>query len=161
MRRLGSPNYPYRFFQHLIATTGENNVVQLVRHEGRPVAGLVTFLYKDTVMPYFSGLDERAGLYGLNNYLYMESMCWGGEHDYRVYDFGRTRVDNVGSFNFKRFCGFEPRLLEFQTIVMPGQEAPDLAPSSTRWAAARSVWKTLPLPLTRSLGGWLAKSIPG
>jgi FemAB-related protein (PEP-CTERM system-associated) len=161
MRRLGSPNYPYRFFQELIAATGENNVVQLVRHRGRPVAGLVSFLYRDMVMPYFAGLDERLPLYGLNNFLYVESMRWAVEHGYRTYDFGRTRLDNTGSFNFKRFCGFEPQLLEYQTCVMPGQVAPDLSAGSPKWAAARRVWKTLPLPITRPLGGWLAKSIPG
>jgi FemAB-related protein (PEP-CTERM system-associated) len=161
MRRLGSPNYPYRFFQELVAATGERNVIQLVRHRGRPVAGLMSFLFRDTVMPYFAGLDERLSLYGLNNFLYAESMRWGVEHGYRTYDFGRTRVDNIGTFNFKRFCGFEPQLLEYQTCVMPGHVAPDLSAGSPKWAAARRVWKALPLPITRPLGGWLAKSIPG
>lgn len=161
MRRLGSPNYPYRFFEELVKATGENNVVQLVHHRGRPVAGLLTFLHRDVVMPYFAGLDEREAIYGLNNLLYAESMRWGVERGYRNYDFGRTRVDNTGSYNFKRFCGFEPRLLEYQMYVMPGCQAPDLSAGSPRWAVARQMWKTLPLPVTRPLGSWLAKSIPG
>lgn len=161
MRRLGSPNYPLRFFKELLAATGQDNVVQLVRQRGRPVAGLLTFLYRDTVMPYFAGLDERVSVYGLNNYLYAESMRWGVEHGYRVYDFGRTRLGNAGSYNFKRYCGFEPRRLSYQTYVMPGRTTADLSAGSARWAPARRVWKTLPLPITRPLGAWLAKSIPG
>ncbi|MBN2560790.1 MAG: FemAB family PEP-CTERM system-associated protein [Phycisphaerae bacterium] len=161
MRRLGSPNYPYRFFEELVAATGTANVVHLVRCQGRPVAGLLTFLHRDTVMPYFAGIDERESIYGLNNFLYAESMRWGAEHGFAQYDFGRTRIGNTGSYNFKRFCGFEPRPLEFQTHVMPGRAAPDLSAGSPRWAAARRVWKTLPLPITRPLGAWLAKSIPG
>ncbi|MFH1416845.1 MAG: FemAB family XrtA/PEP-CTERM system-associated protein [Planctomycetota bacterium] len=161
MRRLGSVNYPYQFFEELVSALGGRSVVQLVFSGDRPVAGLLTFLYRDAVLPYFAGLDERAGIYGLNNYLYAESMRWGVEHGYRVYDFGRTRLDNTGSYNFKRSCGFEAQVLEFQTYVMPGRAAPDLAPSSPRWAAARRVWRSLPLPITRPVGGWLAKSIPG
>lgn len=161
MRRLGSPNYPMRFFEELVAAFHEAAVVQVVREGQRPVAGLLTFLYKDVVYPYFAGIDERAEIYGLNNFLYAESMRHGVEFGYREYDFGRTRADNAGGMDFKRFCGFEPRPLEYQRYVPPGRTAPDLSAGSPRWAAARRVWKSLPLPLTRPLGGWLAKSIPG
>ncbi|HVP11352.1 MAG TPA: FemAB family XrtA/PEP-CTERM system-associated protein [Phycisphaerae bacterium] len=161
MRRLGSVNYPYQFFEELVQASGQQNVVQVVRHGGRPVAGLLTFLYRDTVLPYFSGLDEREPIYGLNNYLYLESMRWGVRHGYRQYDFGRTRLDNAGCSDFKRFCGFTPQELQYQNYVMPGRRAPDLSPSSPRWAAARRLWRVLPLPITRPVGGWLAKSIPG
>jgi FemAB-related protein (PEP-CTERM system-associated) len=161
MRRLGSVNYPYQFFEELARASGDQHVVQVVRHRGRPVAGLLTFLYRDTVLPYFSGLDERESIYGLNNYLYLESMRWGVRHGYRQYDFGRTRLDNAGCSDFKRFCGFEPEELQYQNYVMPGRRAPDLSPSSPRWAAARRVWRALPLPITKPVGGWLAKSIPG
>lgn len=161
MRRLASPNYPFRFFEALVGATPDEHVVQLVRWRGRPVAGLLTLLDRKTVMPYFAGLDERLEIYGLNHYLYMQSMRWGIENGYRIYDFGRTRLDNIGSFNFKRFCGFEPSSLEYQTFVMPGRVAPNLSPGSPKWAAARRVWKTLPLSITRPLGSWLAKSIPG
>jgi FemAB-related protein (PEP-CTERM system-associated) len=161
MRRLGSVNYPYQFFEELVRASGDQYVVQVVQQGGRPVAGLLTFLYRDTVLPYFSGIDEREPIYGLNNYLYLESMRWGARHGYRQYDFGRTRLDNAGCSDFKRFCGFEPQELQYQNYVLPGQRAPDLSPSSPRWAAARRVWRVLPLPITRPVGGWLAKSIPG
>jgi FemAB-related protein (PEP-CTERM system-associated) len=161
MRRLGSVNYPYQFFEELVRASADQYVVQVVKHRGCPVAGLLTFLYRDTVLPYFSGLDEREPIYGLNNYMYLQSMQWGVRHGYRRYDFGRTRLDNAGCSDFKRFCGFEPRELQYQNYIMPGRRAPDLSPSSPRWAAARRVWRVLPLPITRPVGGWLAKSIPG
>jgi len=161
MRRLGSPNYPMRFFEELVAAFGDQVTIQLVRQADRPVAGLLTLLYKGVVYPYFAGIDERIDIYGLNNYLYAESMRHGVECGYREYDFGRTRADNIGGMDFKRFCGFEPRDLEYQRYVPPGRVAPDLSAGSPRWAAARRVWKSLPLPLTRPLGAWLAKSIPG
>ncbi|MFQ5429408.1 MAG: GNAT family N-acetyltransferase, partial [Phycisphaerae bacterium] len=161
MRRLASPNYPYRFFESLAQAMPDGHVAQVVRWEGRPVAGLLTLLYRETAMPYFIGLDERVDVYGLSHYLYRQSMRWAVEHGYRIYDFGRTRVDNAGPFAFKKHCGFEPTMLEYQVYVPPGRSAPDLSPASPRWTAARRLWRRLPLPITRPLGGWLARSIPG
>jgi FemAB-related protein (PEP-CTERM system-associated) len=161
MRRLGSPNYPLRFFRELLGAAPGASCLQLIRLGRRPVAGLMSFLHRDTVMPYFAGLDERAEVYGLHNFMYVESMQWAVGRGYRYYDMGRTRLDNPGPMNFKRFLGFEPEPLEYQCYVPAGRRAPDLSPASSRWSAARSVWKALPLLLTRPLGGWLARSIPG
>ncbi len=161
MRRLGSPNYPLQFFTSLIEKLGADACVHLIRHAGRPVAGLMSFVFRRTAMPYFVGVDEREDIYGLNNYLYWRNMQWAVERGCRVYDFGRTRVDNTGPFEFKRSFGFEPRMLGYQTVVMPGHCVPNLSPSSPKWAAARRAWTRLPLPVTRPLGAWLAKSIPG
>ncbi|HKQ48726.1 MAG TPA: FemAB family XrtA/PEP-CTERM system-associated protein [Phycisphaerae bacterium] len=161
MRRLGSPNYPRKFFEGLLASEPERCVCQLVRCGERPVAGLLTFLHRDTVMPYFAGIDERREIYGLSHYLYAESMRWGVQQGFARYDFGRSRIDNAGAYDFKRLCGFEPQPLEYQTYIAPGRSAPDLAAGSPRWAMARRMWKHLPLAVARPLGGWLARSIPG
>jgi FemAB-related protein (PEP-CTERM system-associated) len=161
MRRLASPNYPMRFFEELISAHPGRVIIQIVRQGSSVVAGLLSFLFRDRVMPYFIGLDERCDIYGLSHYLYFQSMKWGVERGYRVYDFGRSRIDNAGPFEFKRLCGFEPTMLQYQTFVAPGRAAADLSPTSAKWSAARRIWKTLPLSVTRPLGGWLARSIPG
>lgn len=161
MRRLGSPNYPLRLFKALRDELGERFWVQLVCDDGKPVAGLVGFSYKGAMMPYFAGLDERADIYGLNHFLYRESMRRAVEMGLTTYDFGRSRIDNPGPYDFKRHCGFEPAPLEYQTCVLEGCSAPDLSPTSPRWSAARDLWRHMPLMLTRPLGAWLAKSIPG
>jgi FemAB-related protein (PEP-CTERM system-associated) len=161
MRRLGSPNYPRRFFEALLAAEPDRCLCQLVRCAGRPVAGLLTLLHRDTVMPYFAGIDERRAIYGLSHYLYAESMRWGVERGFSRYDFGRSRIDNAGAYDFKRLCGFEPRPLEYQTYLPTGRSAPDLAAGSPRWVIARRLWQHLPLAVARPLGGSLARSIPG
>ncbi|HWL92174.1 MAG TPA: FemAB family XrtA/PEP-CTERM system-associated protein [Phycisphaerae bacterium] len=161
MRRLASPNYPRKFFDELAAALPDRHIVQIVRCHGRAVAGLLSFLHRDRMMPYFVGLDERADVYGLSHFLYLESMRWAVERGLRVYDFGRSRIDNPGPFEFKRLCGFEPTPLGYQTYVAPGRIAADLSPTSARWSAARRIWKFMPLAMTRPLGGWISKSIPG
>jgi FemAB-related protein (PEP-CTERM system-associated) len=169
MHRLGSINYPTSFFRSLIKRTGKasqktneaRHLVQLVWHRDEPIAGLVSFIYKDTLMPYFAGCDRRFEKYHPNNFMYLAAMEEGVRLGCKSFDFGRSRIDNTGAFNFKRFQGFEPTPLHYQYYVPRGGRTPDLQPGNPRLALARRVWPKLPLAVTRPLGAWLAKSIPG
>jgi len=161
MRRLGSINYPYRFFESLLHHTPGGHLVSVVLDGRRPVAGLVSFLFQDTVIPYFAGCDERCHRLGGNHLAYLSLMERAVEMGFRVFDFGRSRPANSGSFDFKRFHGFEPRLLGYQFYVPPGGRRPDLTPSNPRYRLGRALWRRLPLWATRPLGAALARHIPG
>ncbi len=162
MRRLGSPNFPHRFFRALLKATPEKHLVSVIYHEDVPVAGLLSFMHRTTVLPYYSGCDDSAAnKMGANNYLYLTLMEKAVELGLSEFDFGRTRVDNVGSFNFKKNQGFEPTPLGYQYFLPNGGKAPNLTPSNRKFALARRVWQRLPLAITRPLGSWLTASIPG
>ncbi len=161
MRRLGSLNYPYRLFESLIANTPRRHWVCVVKRNQRVVAGLVTFLYRDTVMPYFIGTTPEAKRYSAANFIYLCAMERGVEKGYKWFDFGRSRRDNSGSFNFKRFQGFEPRPLGYQIYTAAGHETPNLSASNPKYMLARRLWPHVPLCVTRPLGAHLAKHIPG
>jgi FemAB-related protein (PEP-CTERM system-associated) len=161
MRRLASINYPYRFFASLVENSPGQHIVSLVRHEGVPVGGLVTFLHKGVALPYFVGCDARYNRYSVNNFIYLTAMEQAVALGCRVFDFGRSRRDNTGCCDFKRFHGFEPQALEYQRVVAPGQTPPDLTPSNPRFGLARRIWPKLPLCVTRPMGAWVAKHVPG
>ncbi len=169
MRRLASPNYPIRFFRALAERTRSGwhegvrigHLVQIIEHGGRPIAGLISFIYRDTLLPYFAGCDERFEKYHPHNFMYLSAMEKGVELGCREFDFGRTRIDNEGSYNFKRFQGFEPTPLQYQYFVPAGGRAPDLTPNNPKLQLSRRLWPKLPLAVTRPLGAWLSKSIPG
>ena len=161
MRRLGSLSYPYRFFEELCERNANDSFVQVVRYGGRPVAGLVSFRYRDTFLPYFAGCDERFNRFSVNNYLYLAAMRKAVEVGCRVFDFGRTRADNEGTYNFKRFNGFEPQPLGYQRWVAEGATAPNLSPSNSRFNLARRLWRYLPLPVAAHLGAWVSRHVPG
>lgn len=161
MRRLASLNYPYRFFETLVERTPGSHWVSLVRWNDKPVAGLVTLLFKDRVVPYFLGTTSEAKRCSAANFIYLDSMERGVAAGYRIFDFGRSRRDNTGSFDFKRFQGFEPRPLHYQCHVLPGHRAPNLSPENPRYGLARRIWPHLPLSLTRALGARLSAHIPG
>ena len=161
MRRLGSLCYPYVFFERLMDCTPKGHWVSVARWQGRAVGGLVTFLFKDRVIPYFIGTTPDARRCCAANLLYLSVMERGVESGYRVFDFGRSRKDNTGSYNFKRFHGFAPRPLGYQQYSAPGKRPPNLSPTNPRFRLARRIWPHLPLAVTKLLGASLAKHIPG
>ncbi len=175
MRRVASVNYPLRFFRQLVDRTAPvssreddpprshrpGHLVQIVRFRGKAIAGLLSFIYRDTLMPYFAGCDERFEKLHPNNFLYLTAMERGVELGCRLFDFGRSRESNAGAYNFKRFQGFEPTPLRYQYYVPPGGRAPDLHPDNRKLEMAQRLWSRLPLAVTRPLGAWLSKSIPG
>ncbi len=161
MHRLASLNYPQRFFEELIARSPAQHLVSVVYDAARPVAGLVSVLFKDTVLPYFVGATPDAGGVGAFNYIYLTLAERAVEMGLRVFDFGRSRTDNAGCCDFKRFQGFEPTPLEYQYDLLPGHKLPDLTPTNPRFNLARRIWPHLPLALTAPLGAWLCKHVPG
>jgi FemAB-related protein (PEP-CTERM system-associated) len=161
MRRLGSINYPYQFFLALMDRTPGAHWVSLIRWKGRPVSGLVTFLFRDRVMPYFYGATRDARRCSAANFTYFSLMERAVAEGYRVFDFGRSRTDNAGSADFKRFHGFEPRPLGYQTWMAPGERLRDLSPGNRFLRPLRAAWTWMPSAVTRRLGSFLSHHLPG
>ncbi len=161
MHRLASLNYPASFFRELIERTPGGHIVSLVSHRGRPVAGLVTFLFNGVAMPYFVGADQRCRRLNLYNFIYLTAMERAVDLGCHTFDFGRSRRDNRGACAFKKNQGFPPERLEYQLYTPPGRQAPDLTPANPKFALARRLWPALPQILTRPLGAWISRHVPG
>jgi FemAB-related protein (PEP-CTERM system-associated) len=161
MRRLGSLNYPLEFFEQLVRLSPGQHLVQIVRYGGRAVAGVVSFVFRQSMMPYFAGCDERYNFAAINNYMYAALMEQAVRMGLRYFDFGRSRKDNLGVMGFKRHQGFSPQALGYQSYLPPNGWDPQLDPSRSRYRLAGRIWRHLPLALTRPLGARLARSVPG
>jgi len=160
LRRLGSPNYSRRFFHALRENYGEDFVCLVVRDAGEPVAGVVSFRFRDEIVPYFSGCLEEAMSKQVNNVMYLRLMEWAVERGLRVFDFNRSRRDNRGPYDFKRHHGFEPTPLHYQVYLNGAQEMPNLTPSNRTYALAGRLWRKLPLWVTRPAGAQITKWVP-
>jgi len=160
LRRLGSPNYSRRFFHALRRNYGDDCVCLVVRDAGEPVAGVVSFVFRDEIVPYFSGCLEEAMPKQANNVMYLRLMEWAVQRGLRTFDFNRTRRDNHGPYDFKRHHGFEPTPLHYQIYLSGTEELPNLTPSNRKYALAGRVWQKLPLWLTRPAGARITKWVP-
>jgi FemAB-related protein (PEP-CTERM system-associated) len=160
LRRLGSPNYRRSLFKTLAENYGDQCVCAVVRKGSEALAGVMSLVFRDEIVPYFSGSTARGQELGANNVMYMRLMEYAVSRGLKWFDFNRTRRDNHGPHAFKRYHGFEPAPLHYQVYLPRGGKLPDLTPSSGRFRAASRAWKKLPLWLTRWAGQRVTKWIP-
>jgi len=153
-RRLGSPIYPKRFFEGLLEELDAD--LLFVRVGDRIVSGVLSFYDRDTVIPYYSGADDRFQSLQFNNFMYLKLMEEGVRRGIRRFDFGRSRTGS-GAFDFKKNQGFEPTPLAYQFDLRADAEIPNLTPDNPRFDFAQATWRRLPLPLVKALGPYLVR----
>lgn len=159
LRNLGTPMFPYVYFKHLMEEFGEQCRILSVWHQEKMVAAVMTFFYKDRVMPFYGGALKEYVCYAVNDFMYWELMRYGCEKGYKVFDFGRSRKGS-GSFDFKRHWGFEPKPLPYQYYLPRGGTIPNISPANPKFKLFIAMWKRLPVPVTKVLGPRILRYLP-
>jgi len=117
---------------------------------------VLSFYFKDQVIPYYAGSDFEFRRLAPNDFMYwklMEKACLDG---YKWFDFGRSKVD-TGSFSFKKHWGFEPQPLAYQYILHKLKELPNISPANPKYQKKIEMWKKMPFGLTKMVGPFIAK----
>src|SRR5262245_24574399 len=73
-RSLGTPVFPKRFFAEVVRRFPGETSTLVVRHEGRPVAGVLSVVFRSIMMPLWSGEYPEATALKANNYKYYRLM---------------------------------------------------------------------------------------
>jgi FemAB-related protein (PEP-CTERM system-associated) len=159
MRHHGTPVYPKLFLREILDRHPEQSHLFFVSHEGRTVAGTLTLLFRDVVMPFYAGADRRCRLRGVDDYLYLAQLRWGRENGYRTFDFGRSKR-GTGAYAFKARWGMDEVPLAYQFHLVRGRELPNVSPANPKYQALIRAWQKLPLPVTQVLGPRIIRRIP-
>ena len=159
VRNLGTPVFPRSLFANLLSEFGEACRILLVRREGRPVAAVLTFFFRDEVLPYYGGARREEFRYAVNDFMYWSLIEYGMKQGYKIFDFGRSKKGS-GSYDFKRHWGFEPTPLHYQYHLIRQRSIPDLNPRNPKFSLAIELWKRMPLWLSQRLGPALVRYFP-
>ena len=155
--RLGTPVFPKKLFAAFLEEFGEQVELTVVRDpSGRGIAAVMTFFYRDRVMPYYAGSLLEYRHLAPNDFMYWTLMEHGCEKGFTTFDFGRSKLD-TGSYAFKKNWGFEPEPLAYQYSLAEEEDLPDLSPANPRYARKIELWRKMPFPLTKLFGPQLAK----
>jgi len=155
---LGTPVFPRRLFRTLLDVFGDACEILTVTDGGRPVASVLSFHYKDEVLPYYGGGLAAARECAGNDFMYWEVMRRAAERGARWFDFGRSKRD-VGSYRFKKHWGFEPEPLVYEVRLVRSREVPNVNPLNPRYRMMVEAWKRLPSGLARMLGPPIARNL--
>lgn len=159
MRDLGTPVYGKEFFANVLGSLPETTRIAAVQLEGKVVAaGILSRYKKGMEMPWASSIAEYKTLCP-NNLLYWESIRFAIDEGCAFFDFGRS-TPNEGTYNFKKQWGAEPVQLYWQYLLEKGKALPELNPKNPKFQVAITVWKRLPVGLTRLIGPAIVRNIP-
>ena len=157
-RNLGTPVFAKSLFVRLIDTFGDKCWVTTLRKDGEVLASVVSFAFKDQILPYYGGGGIAARRFGANDLMYWTVMERAANDGFGWFDFGRSKVD-TGSYHFKKHWGFEPSPLSYQYELIGASDLPNLSPTNPRFQLPIEVWKRLPISLSRVIGPSIARRL--
>jgi FemAB-related protein (PEP-CTERM system-associated) len=158
VHRLGTPVLSRRYFQTLREVFGPDCEVLTVTRDGGLVASVMSFYFRDEVLPYYGGGTEQAREVAGNDFMYWELMRRACERGIHVFDYGRSKR-GTGSFDFKKNWGFEPQPLHYEYRLVRGRRVPELNPLNPKYRLLIKLWQRLPLALANRIGPLIAKNL--
>ena len=159
MHRHGTPPLPRKYFEALREVFGTAaQVLTVVDANGRAVSSVLSYYFKDEVIPYYAGERVEARELAANDFKYWELMRRACERGARVFDYGRSKQGS-GSYEFKRNWGFEPKPLAYEYCLYKCSGVPENNPLNPKYRALIGLWRRLPLSVVNFVGPHLAKAL--
>lgn len=116
--RLGAPVQPKWFFKLLwerVINAGLGFI--LLAYKGTsPIAGGVFLGFKTTLVFKYTGWDRDYERFCPNHLLVWTAIRWGCEHGYRIFDWGRTDVNNIYLREYKNRWGTKESILTYSIL---------------------------------------------
>ncbi len=159
VRNLGTPVLPKRLFAEFLLEFPSASDILLIRHGRRAAGAVMSFYFRDTVMPYYGGAYPEFYRAGVNNFMYWELMRSAAGRGLTRFDFGRSKR-GTGSYDFKRGWGMAETPLSYKILLVRAKQAPNLNPMNPKFRPAIEVWKRLPLGVTKLIGPMIVKYLP-
>jgi len=159
VRNLGTPVFPKRYFQTIVDVFGDAVEILTVKSkENELVASVLSFYYKDEVLPYYGGGTALARNLKGNDFMYWDLMCHAAKKGVRVFDYGRSKK-GTGSYSFKKNWGFEPVDMSYSYHLIKAKEIPEINPLNPKYQMFIKMWRKLPLAVANQLGPFIARNL--
>ena len=159
VHRHGTPALPKRYFQALCSEFGNDcEVLTVSAPDGRPLSSVLSFYFRDEVLPYYAGDDLAARDLAANDFKYWELMRRACARGIRVFDYGRSK-QGTGPYAFKKNWGFEPTQLHYEYRLYKRDAVPQNNPSNAKYKLMIETWRRLPLGVANWLGPYVVRSL--
>jgi len=159
VHRHGTPALPKKYFQALQAEFGPDcEILTVSSAAGQPLSSVLSFYFRDEVLPYYAGDALAARELAANDFKYWELMRRACARGLKVFDYGRSKRDS-GPFAFKKNWGFEPTPLHYQYCLYKRDSIPQNNPNNAKFKLMIAVWQRLPLALANWLGPFVVRHL--
>ena len=159
VHRHGTPAMPKKYFQALLDEFGADcEVLTVVAPDGRALSSVLSFYFRDEVLPYYAGDDVLARDLAANDFKYWELMRRACARGLKVFDYGRSK-QGTGSYSFKKNWGFEPAPLHYEYQLYKRDAIPQNNPSNAKYKLMIETWRRLPIGVANWLGPFVVRSL--
>ncbi len=156
VRNLGTPVFSRRYLEVLLDVFGAHTEILSVTHEDKPVAAVLSFFFRDEVLPYYGGGKASARNLKGNDFMYWAVMTRAVAQGKAVFDYGRSKLD-TGSYRFKKHWGFEPQTMAYEYFLVNADAMPNLSPTNPKYRLFIGLWQRMPVALANRIGPWVAR----
>jgi FemAB-related protein (PEP-CTERM system-associated) len=159
VHRHGTPPFPRRYFEALVEVfAGDCEVLTVVDPSGRPLSSVLSFYFRDEVLPYYAGDEISARDLAANDFKYWELLRRSCERGLKVFDYGRSKL-GTGSYSFKKNWGFEPEPLFYEYCLYRREAIPQNNPSNAKYRLLIETWRRMPIGLANWLGPFIVRNL--
>lgn len=159
VHRHGTPAMPKKYFQALQKEFGQDcEVLTITTRDGKPLSSVLSFYFRDEVLPYYAGDDEAARDLAANDFKYWELMRRACARGLKVFDYGRSKL-GTGPYAFKKNWGFEPQPLHYEYCLYKRDAIPQNNPNNAKYKLMISTWRRLPIGLANWLGPFVVRNL--
>ena len=159
VHRHGTPALPKRYFEALRMQFGDDCEVLIVSApDGRALSSVLSFYFRDEVLPYYAGDDESARDLAANDFKYWELMRMSCARGLKVFDYGRSK-QGTGSFAFKKNWGFEPAPLHYEYCLYKRDAVPQNNPANAKFRLMIEAWRRMPIGMANWLGPYVVRNL--
>lgn len=158
VRNLGTPVFAKSYFRILMDVFGDRADIVTITTDGRAVASVMNFYFRDEVLPYYGGGTTEARPLAANDFMYWEVMRRAVDRGFRIFDFGRSKR-GTGAFSFKKNWGFEPEPFTYEYDLLKLDDVPEINPLNPKYKFFIAAWKRLPVPVAKTIGPMIARGL--
>lgn len=159
VHRHGTPALPKKYFDTLLRLFGNDCEIMTVSSaEGKPLSSVLSFYFRDEVLPYYAGDDEDARHLAANDFKYWELMRRSCERGIKTFDYGRSKV-GTGPYAFKKNWGFEPQSLFYEYCLYKRESIPQNNPSNAKYKMFIEAWRRMPISLANAIGPHIVRNL--
>jgi FemAB-related protein (PEP-CTERM system-associated) len=159
VHRHGTPAMPKRYFDTLLKVFGDDcEVLTVTTRDGQLLSSVLSFYFRDEVLPYYAGDDESARHLAANDFKYWELMRRSCERGIKLFDYGRSKT-GTGPYAFKKNWGFEPQPLHYEYCLYKRDGIPQNNPNNAKYKLFIEAWRRMPIGLANWLGPHIVRNL--
>jgi FemAB-related protein (PEP-CTERM system-associated) len=158
VRNHGTPVFSKTYFFLLKKVFGNNCEIRVVTQGKVPVSVVMSFYFRNEVLPYYGGGLLTARKLKAFDFMYWDLMKEACQNEISVYDYGRSKI-GTGSYSFKKNWGFMPEHLPYQYSLIKQKTLPEINPLNPKYQLFIKAWQKLPLPIANTIGPWLSRNL--